>query len=125
GGGYTLVAESNGCQSQSDVCNGSSLGTVSASNQRLNQTTGDASSLSVKAYPNPFGDRINFQVTSPVSGRGTLEVYNALGQKIRTVFEGNVARGSQSYTLNLPLRQQANLIYVLRVGDKQVSGKIL
>jgi hypothetical protein len=52
-------------------------------------------------------------------------VYNALGQKVRTVFQGNVVKGAQNFSLQLPIRQQANLIYVLRVGDKQVSGKIL
>jgi hypothetical protein len=88
-------------------------------------TITDAAPLQVKAYPNPFNEKINFVVTSPVSGKGSLDVYNSLGQKIRTVYQGNINKGSQNFELRLSQRQVSNLIYVLRVGDQQVSGKIL
>ena len=83
------------------------------------------SELKVKAYPNPFNEKINFVVTSPVTGNGTLEVYNALGQKVKTVYQGMITRGSQSFELRLPTHKASNLLYVLRVGDQRISGKIL
>jgi hypothetical protein len=83
------------------------------------------SQVQVQAYPNPFKDQVQFVVTSPVSGKGSLEVYNALGQKIRTVFQGNIIKGTQNFSLHLSQRQVSNLVYVLRVGGQQVSGKIL
>jgi hypothetical protein len=39
------------------------------------------SQTTVKAYPNPFSDRIKFMVTSTVAGNGNLEIYNMMGQK--------------------------------------------
>jgi hypothetical protein len=83
------------------------------------------SQVQVQAYPNPFKDQVQFVVTSPVSGKGSLDVYNALGQKIRTVFQGNIIKGTQNFSLHLSQRQVSNLVYVLRVGGQQVSGKIL
>jgi cytochrome c551/c552 len=85
----------------------------------------NASQVQVQAYPNPFKDQVQFVVTSPVSGKGSLDVYNALGQKIKTVFQGNIIKGTQNFSLHLTQRQVSNLIYVLRVGGQQVSGKIL
>jgi len=80
---------------------------------------------SVKAYPNPFSDKIKFVVTSPAAGRGNLEIYNMMGQRVRTVYQGYIVAGTQTFELNLPTQQIANLVYVLRIGDKKLSGKIL
>jgi hypothetical protein len=88
-------------------------------------TITDAAPLQVKAYPNPFNEKINFVVTSPVSGKGSLDVYNSLGQKIKTVYQGNINKGIQNFELRLSQRQVSNLVYVLRVDGQQVSGKIL
>jgi hypothetical protein len=79
----------------------------------------------VIAYPNPFSDKIKFVVTSSVAGKGTLEVYNMLGQKVRTVYQGQFVAGSQNFELNLPSAYRSNLIYVLRVGEKRITGKLL
>ncbi|TMI90287.1 MAG: T9SS type A sorting domain-containing protein, partial [Bacteroidetes bacterium] len=76
-------------------------------------------------YPNPFSDKINFVVTTSISGKGTLEVYNMMGQKIRTVYQGFISAGTQTFQMSSQKQQVANLIYVLRIGDKKVSGKIL
>jgi hypothetical protein len=83
------------------------------------------SDIQVQAFPNPFRDQVRFEVNSPVSGKGSLDVYNSLGQKIKTVFQGNIIKGNQSFQLKLTQHQVSNLVYVLRVGGQQVSGKIL
>ena len=79
----------------------------------------------VTAYPNPFSDRVKFVVTSAVSGKGSLEVYNMLGQKVKSVYQGNIIAGNQTFELNLPSSARSNLIYVLTIGDKRVTGKLL
>ncbi len=79
----------------------------------------------VTAYPNPFSDRVKFVVTSAVSGKGSLEIYNMLGQKIKSVYQGNIIAGNQIFEMNLPAAQRSNIIYVLRVGDKRITGKLL
>jgi hypothetical protein len=89
------------------------------------QLHAEESQLKLTAYPNPFSDKINFLISSPVAGNGSLEVYNTLGQKLKTVYQGTITKGTQNFELRIPTKQQANLIYVLRVGDQQLTGKIL
>lgn len=137
GDGYSVIASKDGCVSAPNDCNGQESARTTTTTTRTNTTVAndakvssntavsESGQLKVLAYPNPFGDRLNFLITSPVPGRGSLEVYNYLGQKVKTVFQGNLTKGTQNYSLRLPLRQQANLVYVLRVGDKRLSGKIL
>jgi hypothetical protein len=79
----------------------------------------------VSAYPNPFSDKVKFVVNSSMAGKGSLEVYNMLGQKVKTVYQGHMVTGIQTFELNLPRQQLSNLLYVLKIGDKRVSGKLL
>ena len=79
----------------------------------------------ITAYPNPFSDRIKFVITSSITGKGSLDVYNMLGQKVKTVYQGLIVAGSQTFQLNIPRQKLSNLIYVLRIGDKKISGKLL
>jgi hypothetical protein len=86
----------------------------------------DATSLRVSAYPNPFRDQVNFVINSHVSGQGTLEVYNMVGQKLQTVYHGNiVANRSQIVTYKAPRTVNGGLLYIFRMGNKQVSGKLM
>ena len=87
--------------------------------------TAPESPTTVKAYPNPFSDKINFVVTTPISGKGSLEVYNMMGQKVRTVYQGFISAGTQTFQMNSQRQQVANLVYVLRIGDKKITGRIL
>ena len=60
-----------------------------------------------------------------MSGYGSLQVYNLMGQKVKTVYEGYMSAGKQYFTLTLPVQQRANLVYIFTVGGKQVTGKLL
>jgi hypothetical protein len=86
---------------------------------------GTVQDVRVQAIPNPFSDRVKFLVTSSLSGNGSLEVYNMTGQKLKTVYTGYIAAGTQTFELSLPTQQVSNLVYVLRIGDKKMTGKIL
>jgi hypothetical protein len=80
----------------------------------------------VTAAPNPFNDRIRFTLKSDVSGQGTLELYNTLGQKVKTVFQGQVKAGQvQTIEYVVPSAQRTNLIYLFRVGDQTTTGKLV
>jgi hypothetical protein len=82
--------------------------------------------LAVAAFPNPFNDKVRFEIKSTVSGPATLEVYNMFGQKVKTVFKGNVFAGKgERVEFNVPPIQRTNLFYVLRVGANQVAGKLI
>jgi hypothetical protein len=82
--------------------------------------------LSVTSYPNPYYDNIRFMVESDVSGMGTLEVYNMLGEKLQVVYTGFIFSGKpQTIEYKVPLAHRTNLFYVFRVGNKTVNGKLL
>jgi hypothetical protein len=131
---YKTSATATGCVSNSATCSNATICSEQPVACTLNNfsrlapktdVVTETSTLKVTAYPNPFNEKINFVVTSPVSGKGSLDVYNSLGQKIRTVYQGNINKGSQNFELRLSQRQVSNLIYVLKVEGQQVSGKIL
>jgi hypothetical protein len=122
----TDVVNGTTCTGASATCN--DLTGVCAANITSKATINPEiteSETTVKAYPNPFSDRIKFVVTSPVAGRGNLEVYNMMGQKVKTVYQGFITAGTQTFELSMPKQQISNLVYVLRIGDKKMSGKIL
>jgi hypothetical protein len=79
----------------------------------------------VNAYPNPFNDRVKFVVNAPAAGNGRLDIYNVMGQKIKTVYQGYINSGSNSFELTISKKQQQTLVYIFSVGDKKVTGKLL
>ncbi|MGZ4011515.1 MAG: PKD domain-containing protein [Flavisolibacter sp.] len=89
------------------------------------QTIAASKGVSVTAYPNPYTDKVSFTIESDVAGYGSLQVYNLMGQKVKTVYEGFMSAGKQNFTMTLPVQQRANLVYIFTVGNKQVTGKLL
>ncbi|MFC0775105.1 hypothetical protein, partial [Terrimonas alba] len=81
--------------------------------------------LTVKAFPNPYSDKVRLVISSPVTGQGSIEVVNMLGQKIKTVYQGRIIAGNQAFDVNIPSAQRSTLIYIFRMGGKQITGKLL
>jgi type VI secretion system secreted protein VgrG len=44
-------------------------------------------------YPNPFNPTTNIEFTVPSNGRATLKVFNAIGQEVATLFNGEAQAG--------------------------------
>ena len=85
-----------------------------------------AATIDVKAYPNPFADKVSFSITSQISGKASLDIYNVLGQKVANVYEGHLFAGRRlSVDYNVPTISDGSLIYTLRVGDLTVTGKLV
>jgi len=90
---------------------------------QLDQTT---DKLSVTAYPNPFTDMVKFSIQSKVSGNAQLTIYNMLGQKINTIYNGYVpANKNISVEYRAQKNVQQNLIYILTINGEKVTGKVL
>jgi hypothetical protein len=82
--------------------------------------------LAVTAYPNPFTDKVRFSIQSPVSGNASLDIYNVMGQKLHNVYRGYLFAGrAQAIDYNVPSVFKGSLIYTLKVGGKQVNGKVV
>lgn len=80
----------------------------------------------VTTYPNPYRSRIYFTLSSPQSGQATLELYNASGIKIATLYQGYFTSGKgQTVEYSVPALQKGTLYYLWKVGPRQVSGKLL
>jgi hypothetical protein len=94
--------------------------------QVAGESVAEVTSLKVSAYPNPFRDKVSFVINSDVSGQGSLQVYNMLGQRVATVYNGTIVAGrSQIVEYNAPRSFNGGMIYILRVGGKQVTGKLI
>jgi hypothetical protein len=81
----------------------------------------------VTAYPNPFNDQVRFTLQSTESGKATLDVYNMVGQKVKTVFQGHLfANSPQTVEYKVPAHSPTeNLIYIFRINGKQFTGKLI
>ena len=92
----------------------------------VSDKTTTPNNLTVTAYPNPYSDNVTFSIDSKVSGQAVLDVYNLTGQKIKTVFQGNLQAGkSQTIQFSVPAHNRTSLMYRLQVGDKVTTGKVL
>jgi hypothetical protein len=82
--------------------------------------------LTVSAYPNPFDQYIRFEIKSPVSGQASLDIYNSLGARLSTPYRGYLTAGkTEIVNYNVPVGQRTSLIYIMRVGGQQTSGKLI
>jgi hypothetical protein len=110
-----------------NIC--SALGRIVVRASRTAPVSGpdlSVSGLTVNAYPNPFKDHVRFVISSRISGQGSLEIYNMLGQRIQTVYNGNiVADRSQVVEYKVSQAIHGGLIYIFKQGGKQVTGKLL
>ncbi|HTY09529.1 MAG TPA: T9SS type A sorting domain-containing protein [Bacteroidota bacterium] len=65
-------------------------------------------------YPNPFNPSTNIQFTVPADGRATLNVYNAIGQLVATLFDG-IAKAGQYNQATFDGSRFASGIYFSRL----------
>jgi hypothetical protein len=82
--------------------------------------------VKVSAYPNPYTDKVRFTIKSTVSGQGSLDVFNMVGQKVKTVYQGYVhANTEQVVEYRVPDVSRQNLIFVMTVNGERITGKLL
>ncbi|HET9057872.1 MAG TPA: hypothetical protein VFN30_13585, partial [Chitinophagaceae bacterium] len=85
----------------------------------------ETSNIVVRAYPNPYKDRVTFNFVSPVSGRAILEVFSLTGQRLAIVFDGLVkANVTNSVRYNVTGKPAGMLIYRMNIEGRMVRGKI-
>ena len=85
-----------------------------------------SSPTKVTAAPNPFSDRVRFSLVSAVSGQGTLDLFNTMGQRVQRVFQGYVEKGIRRILeYNVASSKRGNLIYVFTVGDQKTTGILI
>ncbi|MBK6682371.1 MAG: T9SS type A sorting domain-containing protein [Ignavibacteriales bacterium] len=90
------------------------------------ETPGD---YNLRAYPNPFNPTTNIQFSIPSSGFVTLEVYDILGSKVRTLLADALEAGTKTVTFDAKDDSgrglaSGNYIVLMRSGSFVKSIKI-
>ncbi|HZV13484.1 MAG TPA: T9SS type A sorting domain-containing protein [Candidatus Kapabacteria bacterium] len=75
-------------------------------------------------YPNPFSGMTNFEFEIPNEEHVTLKIYNALGEEVATLVNGETAAGEHSATLNAHNLQKGIYFYKLTAGKYAQTGKM-
>ena len=134
GSGYhILVKDENGCIASDDTeCKAATAATSQknanpVATREVNTFTIKESkdkNVSIKVHPNPFQSRVQFEVNVQEAGHGTLEIFNMMGQKIKTVYAGQLNKGVQYFTTEMPAGTH-QLIYTLQTENERMSGKMI
>jgi hypothetical protein len=73
-------------------------------------------------YPNPFSGSTTIEFTVEKSGKAVVDVYNQLGQKVASLFEGEAVEGEvYSIELNTANLSLASGMYITRMVQ---NGKV-
>ncbi|HET7153310.1 MAG TPA: T9SS type A sorting domain-containing protein [Candidatus Kapabacteria bacterium] len=75
-------------------------------------------------YPNPFRGTTNIEFRLPNNSNVTLSVYNALGEEIATLVNGNEDLGEHNTTFNAENLQSGIYFYRLMAGKFSQTGKM-
>jgi hypothetical protein len=80
-------------------------------------------------YPNPFNPTTEILFTLPVNSHVNLDIYNIMGQKVRTLVNSDMDAGYKSVTWNGTDANGSSVasgtyFYVLKAGDKVFTKKM-
>ena len=71
-------------------------------------------------YPNPFNPSTTIRFGLPSASRVTVEVFNTLGQKVATLFEGRKAAGV--HHVQFEAAPLSNGVYLCRIQAGEIMG---
>jgi hypothetical protein len=76
-------------------------------------------------YPNPFNPSTTIKFSLPIDSRMTLDIFNTLGQRVRSLVNDNVAAGYHEVEWNGTTNAGAQLasgVYFVQMSAKGVNG---
>ncbi|MCP4580141.1 MAG: T9SS type A sorting domain-containing protein [candidate division Zixibacteria bacterium] len=76
-------------------------------------------------YPNPFNANTTISYNLPTSSEVTLEIYDILGRKVRTLQNGIQAAGSHSLIWNADSFSSGTYFYRLTAGEYERAEKMI
>jgi hypothetical protein len=97
---------------------------ISTAVERSQSTVPSKYALS-QNYPNPFNPTTKVDYSIPHRGFVTLAVYNLLGEKVATLFEGERQPGTYSAFFNAASLSSGVYFYRLESGSVSISKKLL
>ena len=75
-------------------------------------------------YPNPFNPTTTIQFEIPVNSEVSLTLYNMLGQKVSTIYQGRLNSGSHSFRLNAKGISSGVYIYQLKTEQQTLTKRL-
>jgi len=76
-------------------------------------------------YPNPFNPSTTIKFSLPTTSNVILTVYNILGQKVATLFDGKMNAGAQAVQFDATRLSSGVYIYRLEAGDFRSQKKMM
>ena len=81
--------------------------------------------LQVSATPNPFHDRIQFTITSPVSGDVKIVLLDVNGKQVGEIKQKVFAKSATTVNYTVNRRRQGMLYYKVTVNNLSATGKLI
>ena len=75
-------------------------------------------------YPNPFNPSTKLSFNLDRDEFTNLTIYNILGEKVKTIVNGQLEKGNYSFIINGNDMASGTYIYTLTAGNKQISKKM-
>jgi hypothetical protein len=76
-------------------------------------------------YPNPFNPTTTISFAMKQKDHVKIKIFNALGQLVETLFDGEKSAGIHTVTFNSKLRSSGVYFYRMEVGNKIFNKKML
>ncbi len=117
-GNYKLIHTSNECTDTSNCLEF----TVETANYNLQLTD-----YKISIHPNPFKEEVTIAYSIPKGNHVEIELVNALGIKISTLFSGKTAQNSHQLTIAKSNFELSPGVYFIRfnVNDQHILRKLL
>ena len=87
----------------------------------LEDKTKNDQSIEFNLFPNPAKDMINIDFTPEQGGQGSVKIYNALGNLISVIFEGEILATENKFNFNLSEKALPSGLYfvLIQMDNKQ------
>ncbi|MFD2731232.1 S8 family serine peptidase [Pedobacter alpinus] len=76
-------------------------------------------------YPNPAKKQTNVNINLPEDGLTTLEIFDNLGKRVKTVFEDDLKKGIYTYSMDLSNMKTGIYFYRCTLNDKEQIKKMI
>ncbi len=86
-----------------------------------------AKDISLSVYPNPFNTSAQISYSLPAAANTTIEVYDIVGKKVASLFDGKQTEGMQTVNFDRTAFGLSNGMYFIKVkvGESVITQKVL
>ncbi len=81
--------------------------------------------LTVIAYPNPFSNRVNIEVSLKKTSYIFVDVYDLTGRIIQSLAKEELSAGNHTFEWDATMMDPGLYFYTVRVGNKAVTRKLV